>query len=220
MTTTKTPSSDTRRLDQVRPIILEGMPGAGKTTAAKRLAAHGHRVLGEYTSDQAATLALADHPPVDDDAAHQHNWIRKSAQASQHAGTVFIDRDWLSALAYAYSIADTGLLCHRAEWAITGLNDGRLLLGEVYVIFCVGVATSVRRRSGRMRPDHPWSRVEPLRRLRSFYNHPVDIIARVCPELGARLRTAGWQRISGLDAPDRTVRRLCGLTGSSPTEHQ
>jgi len=50
-----------------RLIVLEGMPGAGKTTTATALAARGHSVVGEYTSDTEATLAIGDHPDISDD---------------------------------------------------------------------------------------------------------------------------------------------------------
>ena len=39
-------------------IVLEGMPGAGKTTAACALAQRGLPVLGEYTDDGDGTLLL------------------------------------------------------------------------------------------------------------------------------------------------------------------
>jgi hypothetical protein len=61
-------------------IVLEGMPGAGKTTAAAALEEHGRQVAGEYTDDTGATIAAGDHPPAWDNDAHQQNWLRKTAQ--------------------------------------------------------------------------------------------------------------------------------------------
>src|SRR4051794_36612360 len=92
-------------------IVLEGMPGAGKTTTAHALGDVGLYVLGEYTSTTAATIPLCEHPPVEDNGAHQNNWLRKAAQEARALTTghplVFADRDWLSSLAFAYSIAHT-----------------------------------------------------------------------------------------------------------------
>ncbi|MGH3250949.1 MAG: hypothetical protein ACRDOI_32735, partial [Trebonia sp.] len=45
-----------------RLVVLEGMPGAGKTTAAGALAGLGHAVVGEYTNDAHATIAVHAHP--------------------------------------------------------------------------------------------------------------------------------------------------------------
>jgi predicted ATPase len=91
-----------------RLIVLEGMPGAGKTTLAQALAASNARVLGEYTTPNGATIPLSGHPGTGDSAAHDANWLRKASQAAaalRDGAAVYADRDWLSALAYAYSIA-------------------------------------------------------------------------------------------------------------------
>ena len=59
--TASPPCSDTAPLAVPRDglIVLEGMPGAGKTTAACALAARGLPVLGEYTDNADATIAIA-----------------------------------------------------------------------------------------------------------------------------------------------------------------
>ena len=95
-------------------IVLEGMPGAGKTTAAASLQRHGWHVIGEYTGADGTTVALSEHPGVEDDDAHQANWLRKAAQCATALGTgvLYADRDWISSLAYAHSTsaADGGAL--------------------------------------------------------------------------------------------------------------
>lgn len=177
-------------------IVLDGMPGAGKTTTAHALAECGLRVLGEYTSATAATIPRNEHPAVNDDVAHQSNWLRKSAQARALAsadtpGPMFVDRDWLSSLAYAYSIADTDdgtLLRERIFWANKHLTIGNLLLPDTYAIFDLDGPTSLHRRSATLRPDHPWSRPNALQRLRNFYRSPLRIIWDICPALADRLR--------------------------------
>jgi predicted ATPase len=60
-----------------RLVTLEGMPGAGKTTLITALAARGLQTVGEYVTDDGATLAWQHRPAVDDDQAHQRNWILK-----------------------------------------------------------------------------------------------------------------------------------------------
>ncbi|MGD0605669.1 MAG: hypothetical protein ABSA53_18995 [Streptosporangiaceae bacterium] len=200
-------------------IVLEGMPGAGKTTAACALAARGLLVLGEYTDSADATIAITMHPPVDDDDAHQQNWLRKSAQCTARlarGGTVHADRDWLSSLSYAYSTAaaDGGtLLRHRAGWAASRLRDGSLLLPGIYVIFDLHPATSLDRRASRLRPGHPWNHLGPLRRLRHFYTCPSRALLPVHPGLAQALRQPRRADISGLSDPHQILRRLTELSG-------
>lgn len=185
-------------------IVLEGMPGAGKTTAACALAGRGLPVLGEYTDNADATIAIAMHPPVDDDDAHQQNWLRKTAQCTArlaHGGMVYADRDWLSSLSYAYSIAaaDGGaLLRQRAAWAASRLRGGSLLLPGAYVIFDLDPATSLDRRASRLRPGHPWNDLGALRRLRDFYTCPSRALDPVDPGLAHALRRPRRTDISGL----------------------
>jgi predicted ATPase len=200
-------------------IVLEGMPGAGKTTAARALAARGLPVFGEYTDNANATIAISAHPPVDDDAAHQQNWLRKTAQCTARlarSGTVYADRDWLSSLSYAYSTAaaDGGaLLRQRAAWAAGLLYDGSLLLPEIYVVFDLDPATSLARRASRLRAGHPWNDPSSLQRLRDFYTCPSRALDPVDPGLAQALRQPRRADICGLSDPHQILRRLAELGG-------
>ncbi|MFG2006189.1 AAA family ATPase [Spirillospora sp. NPDC048911] len=200
---------------RARLLTLEGMPGAGKTTLSSMLTGQGHRVIGEYTAqaptsagcaDQAVlprTLRRNEHPAVDDDRAHQANWIRKAVQATEAlraGGPVFVDRDWLSSLAYAYSIADTDqgrLLRQRVTWAQENLADQKLLVADGYMVFDLDVSLSLSRRAATLRPEHPWSRPRVLYRLRSFYRRPITILQRLSPELAVQLGQTRWSFLRG-----------------------
>ena len=195
-------------------IVLEGMPRAGKTTLAHALAAGGARVLGEYTTTSGATIPLSGHPGTVDGAAHDANWLRKAGQAGaalRDGAAVYADRDWLSALAYAYSIAgsDGGrLLRQRCAWAQDCLASGQLLLPGTYVIFHVTAATSLRRPSGLLDSDHPWSHPGHLQRLRYFYTWPAQVIATAHPGLAAALLEPAWHRVPGTGSPQARLRLL------------
>ena len=200
-----------------RLIVLEGMPGAGKTTMATALAARGHSVVGEYTSDTEATLAIADHPSISDDDAHQANWLRKAAQCTARLAcrpVVYADRDWLSSLSYACTADDGELLARRARWAARHLDDGTLLLPDAYAVFDLGPAASLSRRAGRLRPGHPWNQPAALDRLRDFYRDPARALRPACPELAAALSIPERIDLSGRDDPRRVLGRLAGLAAA------
>jgi len=202
---------------RARLIVLEGMPGAGKTSTATALAARGHSVVGEYTDDSDATIAMAAHPGVGDDDGHQRNWLRKAAQCSARLArhpVVYADRDWLSSLSYAYSAvpADGGaLLAQRAAWAARHLDDGTLLLPAAYAVFDLDPAASLTRRAGRLRAGHPWNQSEALDRLREFYRDPAGCVRPASGELAAALSRPARLGISGHDDPRSVLARLSSL---------
>jgi predicted ATPase len=212
-------SSEPRRAGHPagRLIVLEGMPGAGKTTLAAALAEDGATVLGEYTTPRGATIPLHGHPGTGDGAGHDANWVRKARQAAAALSdglAVYADRDWLSALAYAYSIAgiDGGqLLRQRCEWVQDCLASRQLLLPHAYVIFDVAVTTSLRRRSARLDSGHPWTIPGPLRRLRHFYAWPAQVIAATHPGLAAVLLEPAWHRVPATASPGARMRLLSDL---------
>jgi len=223
MTTRSRPCSDVPApaAPPARLIVLEGMPGAGKTTAAGTLAALGHMIVGEYTDDDSSTLAIHDHPGISDDDAHQRNWLRKAAQCSarlDHHQIVYADRDWLSSLSYAFSTApaDGGtLFSQRAEWAARHLADGTLLLPGTYVIFDLSPPASLARRAGGRRPGHPWNQPETLDRLREFYRDPAGSLRPVSGELANALALPARVGICGHDAPRGIVTCLESLASTA-----
>jgi AAA domain len=201
-------------------IVLEGMPGAGKTTAASALAALGYSVVGEYTDDSDATIAIAAHPGIGDDDAHQANWLRKAAQCAVRLGTrtVYADRDWLSSLSYAYSTApadDGTLLRQRAAWAARHLRDGALLLPAAYAVFDLAPAASLARRAGRLRLGHPWNQPEALDRLRSFYQDPAGCLRPVSAELAAALSAPARVDVSARDDQHHVLACLSSLAAAA-----
>jgi hypothetical protein len=197
------------------------MPGAGKTTTATALADRGHSVVGEYTSDTEATLAIGDHPGISDDDAHQANWLRKAAQCTARLAchpVVYADRDWLSSLSYACTAEGDGdgeLLARRARWAARHLDDGTLLLPDAYAVFDLDPGASLSRRDGRLRPGHLWNRPVALDRLRDFYRDPARALRPACPELAAALSIPERIDISGRDDPRRVLDRLAGLAATT-----
>lgn len=190
--------------------VLEGMPGAGKTTALAALA-HEHTVLGEYTNDQTHALDLAAYPSHDDDQPHLTNWLRKDAQTRHltRIGPVVVDRNWLTALAWAASLDDD--LTQRARWAHTNLTAGRLTLPERWIILDCSVETSLTRRQDRLDYTHPWAHQAPLRRLRAFYTDPALAVAPVQPELADLIASVPVTRLDTETSPGLVRRAISGV---------
>ena len=210
-----TPPCSEHRL--VSLLVVEGTPGAGKTTLITALATRGLRTVGEYVTPTGATLAWADHPGVDEDQAHQQNWTAKHDLAHDPGSgrVVACDRDWVSALAYAASLDDTPLLGARARWADAALTQGQLCVAENYLVLHLDPDTSLTRRSGRLTPGHPWSTRPGLRRLEQFYADPAAAVARAHPRLGERLAGARWLHLHAPN-PQQALEAALGLCAATP----
>ncbi|MEU0237707.1 AAA family ATPase [Nocardiopsis sp. NPDC006198] len=187
-----------------RLVVLEGMPGAGKSSVAALLADR-VPVVAEYARPDGTALDHDAHPATDQDRAHLDNFLLKDELCAQHTGTVLCDRDWVSALAYAHSLNDPVALAHRAGWAWEHLNAGRLRLGGLYLVLHVDPATSTERRRGRLRPDHPWSRAEALERLSAFYAAPAQTVGRTLPGLGELMATTRWVHVDAARPRDEVA---------------
>lgn len=188
-------------------ITVEGMPGAGKSTALSRLGARGS-VLGEYISPDGVPLSWDSHPHRDQDDSHQNNWLRKTAQARSHldagAPVVVSDRDWLSSLSYAHSTGDPDLLNARCAWAVDHLERGRLQVAHLYLVVHVSPQMSLERRRHRLQPGHPWSTAEGVERLAAFYADPVTALVEHHARLAQALGDARWVHLDG-DRPTSEV---------------
>jgi thymidylate kinase len=181
------------------------MPGAGKTTTARLLEKRGHQVVGEYLSER---------PGVNEDEAHQRNWIAKASvtSAALAQGHVFCDRDFLTSLAFAWSVADRELIARRSSWALRHLAAGQLVVGDAYLVLDVAPSVSLARRAGQLVVGHPWSRLVELERLRRFYLSPLEALSGIDVELAAAFAGARWCDVSGdKTTPEAVVTSALGL---------
>jgi thymidylate kinase len=130
--------------------------------------------------------------------------------------TVYVDRDWLSSLSYAYSIGGTDaavMLRQRAAWAVACLREGTLLLPACYVIFDLDPCTSLNRRSGRLTQAHPWNHPEALLRLRRFYADPVQALRPADQGLADILGGATRLQVCGCDDPQQILHQIMTVSG-------
>jgi thymidylate kinase len=188
-------------------IVVEGMPGAGKTTTLAAIVGQGQMVLGEYTDGHAQPIDLIKHPHHDDEHPHLTNWLRKDAQVRHlaRAGSVITDRNWLTALGWAASV---NVLPDRTSWAYTHLTAGVLTLPERWIILDCSVETSLARRHDRLDSTHPWADPDSLHRLRTFYTDPVAPIARFLPELADLISSVPVVRVDAEASRDAVGRAL------------
>lgn len=185
--------------------VIEGMPGAGKTTLLAALERHGHPVLGEYTTPSRDVLAHRHHPRHNDEDGHLANWLRKSAQLEELTGPVWVDRDWLTALAFA---ASTGNLHQRATWAYAHLTAGRLALPWRWIVLDLPTSLSLQRRSSRLEARHPWTDPAVLDRLRDFYRDPAAKLSEVHPRLAAVVAAAPLLTVDATGEPGKLARAV------------
>ncbi len=164
-------------------IVLEGMPGAGKTSLANLLTAQGEHVLPEYVVNQGMP------PAPEDNDAHQQNWERKEqllAATSAHR-PVIVDRNFLSSLAYAYSIRSSNqgaqLLVERIGWCRERLASGQFEHPRIYCIFDCPIQLSLSRRGIAQPGDHSWTTWQVLRELRRFYATMPEALGDLHPAL-------------------------------------
>ncbi|MEV2277673.1 AAA family ATPase [Nocardiopsis sp. NPDC049922] len=204
---TSSPSSDRR---PGRLLVLEGMPGAGKTTAATHL--NGRLpVVAEYTTPSGRPLGHDQHPNPHQDQAHQDNWLIKATLCARYLAAnplVACDRDWLTALAFAYSHPDQALFPERCAWAWEHLRAQRLHVATTYAVLHVDTATSLTRRQNRLRPDHPWSTVQGLDRLAEFYREPASAIHATHPALALALNQARFVHMDGHQPPEAVLEQI------------
>lgn len=180
-------------------VVIEGMPGAGKTMLLNALAADGHAVLPEYTTRTGALLTHGEHPDHTDEHGHLENWIRKTEQLRRHRELVLVDRDWLTALAWS---ASTSGLNDRASWVHQKLACGNLVLPDYWIILDLPVTDSLQRRAGRLDPGHPWSDPAVLHRLRGFYHDPARRLASAHALLATTIEAVP---VTHLDATNPTA---------------
>lgn len=188
-----------------RTTVIEGMPGAGKTTLLTRLERRGHVVLGEYTTSGRDVLAHRHHPHHLDEDAHLANWLRKAAQMKETTGPVWVDRDWLTALAFAASAGD---LRERAAWAYAHLTAESLALPRCWIVLDLPPALSVRRRSSRLEAGHPWTDPAVLARLRDFYRDPATSLDTVHPQLAALVAAIPLHTVDATAEPGELARAV------------
>lgn len=185
--------------------VVEGMPGAGKTTVLTALATAGRTVLPEYTTPAGQILDHHLHPGHHDEDSHLANWLRKADQLRQHTGPVWVDRDWLTALAWA---ASTGGLAERAAWAYRHLAAGRLIPPHRWIILDLPPHLSLQRRAQRLHPGHPWSDPAVLERLRAFYLDPPTHLATVHPALAELVAVVPRKRVDATAPPAHLLEAL------------
>ncbi len=172
--------------------VVEGMPGAGKTTVLAALARAGRPVLPEYTTADAGLLDRERHPHHDDEDGHLANWLRKAGHLRTRPGPLWVDRDWLTGLAWAASTGDLGW---RADWAFGHLTAGRLMTPRRWIILDLPPDISLKRRAQHLQPGHPWSDPVVLQRLRAFYLDPPAHLAAWHPSLAGVVAAVSRHRV-------------------------
>jgi thymidylate kinase len=169
-----------------RLIVVEGSPGAGKTSAIVSVGrATGSVVVPELyhlTDASVPSEELPDHSAhwyIDAELARQGD-IRRCLKAGLR---VIQDRSVVSTLAFAHATAIDRRSCQRAERLIQRLVDGpKFLAPDTLVIMHVDVVVGLRRRRAfrQVAEYRQWFDEAFLHRLNTFYRVVVPQLLR-CP---------------------------------------
>jgi thymidylate kinase len=158
-----------------RYIVVDGDPGAGKTTAISSLSMHPSTIsLSELDHISGVCSGLVPNLEMPGEWYLDLERQRQTEVANLiRAGRCVIqDRSFLSTLAFSYarcsSTVDEGRLLHLIERAMT---PSPLIAPDALLILTVEVATSLRRRSAFARsPNHKfWFDLSFLQRFHDFF---------------------------------------------------
>lgn len=165
------PRTSTKRL------VLEGLPGAGKTTLAAKLSrALGGPVVPEWVGLEDRDWARW---PLTLPFYFANDELKEAVARFVAAPWVILDRHYASTLAFAYALDGEGQESPRADeswagnlaWFLEARSAGRLSPPDVVVWLDIDPALSLARQPRARAFDPVWGEAERLSAMRRGYAH-------------------------------------------------
>ncbi|MBC7943615.1 hypothetical protein H7X68_03910 [Candidatus Saccharibacteria bacterium] len=150
-------------------VVLEGLPGTGKTTAIHRLAENGYNIINEIIGSE---------PVGVDEEFFIRNDINKYNLIDSNRINI-MDRNFVSTLCYNYcSDKQNGTNNYNriSKKIENALGQGLLSHPDVYILLSCSVEVSKLRQNESN--DTMWSKVEFLQLVDEFYTKYFDQIGR------------------------------------------
>jgi thymidylate kinase len=181
-----------------RPVVLvEGVPGAGKTSVLQRMREAGQIVVGELPGSVRETGTTEPY-------AAEHHWSMWAAKTPYIAAAtrdhglpgapVYVDRYWPTELVWE---PEPGGRRTCADWVWEALGRGHLIIPSALIIVDVSENVSLARRRERLVPGHGWSDRDCLADVRRFYADLAAHVRMVHPPLAQVIGSIPTLRLDG-----------------------
>jgi thymidylate kinase len=163
-------------------IVLEGLPGAGKSSNIRRLI-NELPALAIPGESRLFLRTLGNYKLID-----KYYWLNEEIKTrlakSFQAPIVLFDRCYVSALAYAYAL--TSVRGHhrgfeecyeeQLSWYRRSMVEGRLVRPDLIIVLDVNPHISVSRKPNAHDFDDVWADIECLKAMRNYYKLFFEIL--------------------------------------------
>ena len=150
----------------LRIFVLEGLPGAGKTSILKNL------------SQEVFIIDEILNPMIVSEVSYLENDFRKLDRAKQSGGVALIDRCYPATLAHNYarfyldgSSDYYELLSKLCQYKLSGA-----VAPDAYIYIQINPETSLRRKGRPFNPNNIWTSPEHLRIMSKYYEYYFKLI--------------------------------------------
>lgn len=147
-------------------IVIEGLPGTGKTTLANKFCSEGLSIIPEMF------LEIENEDPKDE-LFFFRNDIAKIAKGREIGGLVLVERTYPSTLAHNYSRL---VLDNKTDYfyILKAFSENKLerkIVPDLYVYIDINVETSLLRKNRPVTQDDIWTQEKYLHSIKFFYNN-------------------------------------------------
>lgn len=152
-------------------IVIEGLPGTGKTTLANKFADKGVRVIPEM-------FLKMDENSYRDELFFFQNDIAKVMEGRRIGGIVLVERTYPSTLAHNYSRL---IIDNKPEYfnILKAFSENKLrekIVPDLYIYINIDVKTSLLRKNRPVTQNDIWTQEKYLNYIKDFYENYFQVM--------------------------------------------